>query len=357
MSDSQQLSITSILQTVKLYWQELWRRKWWVVLSAIVLSGALLTSAWLTPKKYVAPLTFMVDSEGGSSIGNGVTAMLGQFGLGGANTSGHNYDKLVELALSRMILTDVLKTKTNFNDTFDYLGNHVLKTYTFQLPKKSNEEQIFWFTDDTSDTYLEDELQAILTLTKFVRGNPQKGVPGLLTIGYDDESTVLTIKAKTINEDLSTVLAIVEYDVLSKFYIYNTTKKQKTTYRQLSIKVDSIQGELRAAEAQFARFMDLSGIYLNQDKLPREQLARKIEVLYIMYGETLKNKETADFLLKNATPYFQVIDYPVGPYQPVGKSRLKSLILGGILGGFLSVAFILGRFWFIEQLQKEKLQS
>jgi uncharacterized protein involved in exopolysaccharide biosynthesis len=357
MSESQALSLTGVLTTVKQYGLELWRKKWWVVLSAMVLSGLMVTSAWFTPKKYVAPLTFMVDSEGGSSPGGAVSAMLGQFGLGATKGSGHNYDKLVELSLSRMILTDVLKTKTKVDDTIDFLGNHVLRTYTFELPRKSNMDETFWFRDDTTQPYVDDELQAILTLTKFIRGNPQKGVEGLIMVGYDDESTVVTIKAKTIKEELSTRMAEVEYDVLSKFYIYNTTKKQKTTYRQLSIKVDSIQGELRAAEAQFARFMDLSGIYLNQNKLPREQLARKIEVLYIMYGETLKNKETADFLLKNATPYFQVIDYPVGPYQPVGKSRMKSLIMGGILGGFLCIAFILGRFWFLEQLQKEKIQS
>jgi uncharacterized protein involved in exopolysaccharide biosynthesis len=355
MTQSQQLLITPILAKIKSYWEEIWSRKWWVILSAILLSGAMLTSAWFTPKNYVAPLTFMVDSEKGSPLG-GVTSMLGQFGLGGGG-GGQNYEKIRELALSRMILTDVIKTEVSINDRHDFLGNHILDIYGLKVSEDSDIASNFRFENLDSGQTVKGEAQAILKLSKFIRGNPQKGVEGLLSVGFDDESTVLYIKAKTLEQELSTRLAEVEYDVLSKFYIYNTTKKQKTTYKQLELKVDSIKEELHVAEAALSKFRDLSGIILHQNKLPRDQLARKVEVLYIMYGEALKNKETADFLLKNATPYFQVIDYPVGPYQPVGKSRLKSLIIGGIWGVLLAFVIIIGRFWFIEQLQEEKLQS
>jgi len=82
------------------------------------------------------------------------------------------------------------------------------------------------------------------------------------------------------------------------------------------------------------------------------QLERKVEMLYLLYGESVKNLETADFLLKNSTPYFQVIDRPVGPIQPHGRSRFRALIRGGLIGGILSLLFVIGRYWFRVEMSK-----
>lgn len=343
-------SLTRLLSGLGKYWREIWKRKWWIVLGAALLSAIMLTIAWTTPKHYNAPLTFMINSDEGSGI-SGMGAILGELGFAGGR-GGHNYEKITQLATSRMILKKVLLTKCDFKGKEDFLGNHFMGIYY------GSDSTSFQFTNSRDPEYLAEAEKHIIALTKLLKGSPQQGMEGIITMSYDEESTIIMVNAKTLDPELSTLMANVEYDVLSAFYTQNTIEKQEATFMHISEKADSLKEEIRGAEAQLARYIDqTNGIILQQNRLPREQLARKIEMLYIMYGEAMKNRETSEFLLKNATPYFQVIDRPAGPFQPVGKSRLKSLILGGILGGLLALVIIIGRFWFLEQLNLEQTKS
>ena len=70
-----QFRITDTLQLIKEYWAEVWSKKWYVVAGALLLAGILITQAWLTPKKYTAPLTFMMNEDDGKSS-MGISAIL-----------------------------------------------------------------------------------------------------------------------------------------------------------------------------------------------------------------------------------------------------------------------------------------
>ena len=356
MEEEKSLNISVILKLVKTYWSLVWRNKWWVVLGAFLLSGIMVTNAWLTPKKYSAPLTFVINEDDGGGAG-GIGAVLGELGFGGSK-SGHNYEKISQLATSRLILGAALSSQTSIKGKNDYLGNLLIDILGLEVKSKVGNIDLagFRFTANADSTYVEHEEQAILILSKKLKGNPQKGVEGLISIDYDDESSFLNIVGKTENPDLSIALANSLYDVLSEFYIHNTIEKQKATFEHVRTKADSIYGELRLAEQQLARFQDQGkSIILRSNNLPRQQLTRKVEMLYIMYGEAIKNQERAEFLLSSATPYFQVIDRPMGPFQPTGKSRMRALIVGGALGGLLAVAFFIGKHWLEEKLEQERL--
>lgn len=358
MADNKPLQISEVLNSLKTYWTIVWQNKWWIVLGSVLLSAILVTDAWLTPKKYSAPLTFVINEDDGGGVG-GIGAVLGELGFGGSK-SGHNYEKISQLATSRLILGQTLKTKTTINGHDDFLGNHLINLLDEPLSTKNGDVDIngFQFKSSNDSLYLQKEALAVLVLSKKLKGAPDKGVEGLVSIDYDDESSFLQIVGKTEYQELSIGLANALYDVLSEFYIKNTIEKQKATYEHVRQKADSIFAELRGAEQQLARFQDQGkSIILSTNKLPKQQLARKVEMLYIMYGEAIKNQERAEFLLSSATPYFQVIDRPMGPFQPIGKSRLKAAIMGGVLGGFLAIALIVGRHWLLEKLEAERLEG
>ncbi len=356
MEENKSLQISEVLKLVKTYWSVIWRNKWWVILGAFLLSAIMVTNAWLTPKKYSAPLTFVINEDDGGGVG-GIGAVLGELGFGGSK-AGHNYEKISQLATSRLILGKALTYGVQINGKYDYLGNHLMDILEIPLTSKNGNIDLtgFRFQVSRDSMYPSQQELAILLLSKKLKGDPSNGVEGLVSIDYDDESSFLKIVGKTTVPELSIALANSLYDVLSEFYISNTIEKQKATYEHVRNKADSIFGELRAAEQQLARFQDQGkSIILSTNKLPRQQLARKVEMLYIMYGEAIKNQERAEFLLSSATPYFQVIDRPLGPFQPTGKSRMRALIVGGILGGLLSMAFFSGRHWLVEKLQEERL--
>jgi len=58
-----------------------------------------------------------------------------------------------------------------------------------------------------------------------------------------------------------------------------------------------------------------------------------------MYGEVIKNKETAEFILNNETPFFQVIDSPMVPLNQPGNNVIVNSIVGFIMGMFITTLF------------------
>ncbi|TAK36706.1 MAG: hypothetical protein EPO28_13140 [Saprospiraceae bacterium] len=109
-------------------------------------------------------------------------------------------------------------------------------------------------------------------------------------------------------------------------------------------KADSLRQLLDARQYQLLKFNDTQkGFVLRTSESSKYQLQRDLQVFAIAYGEALKNVEYADFILKSTTPFFQVIDPPIGPIKPAGESKKKALLIGILLGGFLGIGFIVGR--------------
>lgn len=357
--EEQARGIRFYLDLLQYYLCEIWHRKWWVAAIALVVASLFVLNAWLTPKTYSAQVTFMINDDEGNALG-GVGAILGSLGFGGSKGGKYNYEKIAQLTVSRKMLSEMLFAKATYKGKTDLIGNHfldvyhvrdewaadtLLKDYSFVTGKK-----------DKKAAY-RDQV-AVFKLSKSLRGNPQAGEKGIISVKYDDESTILTLSAETISPSLSIIMANALYDQLSEFYIEKTLERQQATYDHVKGKVDSIYAELRGAENRLAGFQDQAhGLILNTSRLPREQLGRKVEMLYLMYGEAVKNMETAEFLLKNATPYFQVIDQPVEPLQPLGKSRLKALIIGGFVGVLLGLGFVAARRYLLDEIAKEKEQK
>jgi len=353
-NEEKAFNLREVLDLVQKYWSEIWKRKWWIILISALISGLFLLQAFRTPKTYPARLTFMVNDDEGNGL-SGVGAILGELGFGGKK-SGHNYEKIAEIALSRKILSTVLIERAKFRGKEDFLGNHIIDVYRFD--EEWAEDTILNGYRFSSDTLLEPRKirqrdVANEKLAKFLRGNPSAGIPGVFNVNYDDESTILTITAESWSEELSIILSNAHYEKLSDFYIEKSIERQRMTYEHVKNKADSIGNALRNAESGLAGFKDKThGMILNTPSLPKQQLSRKVEMLYMMYGEAVKNLETSEFLLKNSTPYFQVIDQPVGPIQPMGRSKKIAIIKGGLIGGILGVLFFVGRVWWGEQLAK-----
>ena len=65
-----------------------------------------------------------------------------------------------------------------------------------------------------------------------------------------------------------------------------------------------------------------------------------------IFAEVVKNLELSKTLLNQETPVIQVVDQSTFPLEKEKVSKLKSLILGGILAGFLTILYLLGTNWF-----------
>jgi len=345
-TQDKKLNMPEILETVKYFWAEVWLRKGWIILSAILFGILFVVLAWLTPRYYPAPLTFTVNTDEGGGGVSGMMAVLGELGMGGGQTAS-NYEKIGALAKSRKIVEQTLKTKVKYDGKLEYLGNIVLDSYQIKFDDDALAKIRF---SDTITIVNNAAYEKVLKKTYLVVVGDEED-PGLLAYDYDDESTVITLKALANSPRLSIILAQTHYQNLSNYYIANNISKQRETYNLVAAKNDSIYGELRAAESGLARVSDMNqGLVLNQSRLPSIRLERKVEMLYIMYGEALKNKETAQFMLNNATPYFGVIDTPIEPIQVQGASRAMGLLKGGIIGLLLGMGLVIGRRYVLDEI-------
>jgi uncharacterized protein involved in exopolysaccharide biosynthesis len=193
---------------------------------------------------------------------------------------------------------------------------------------------------------------AIKKLVSLLRGNPQNPNSNpLLSIEYDDKSTIITIHGATRFPDLSIEIAKIWYEKILTFYVKNSTERQQKTLDELTIKSDSIYNLLVDSETGLARGSDKMGLIKAIDNLPTAQLSRNMQMYAAMYAEVIKNKETSEFILKSQTPYFQAIDIPSMPLKKVNKRGwLMWSIIGCIAGGIMGIGLIVGYYYIIEEL-------
>jgi len=340
-----EITLKELILTIQEYAYEIWKHKVLVVLLAIPFVAYMLYQAITTAPVYSAGLTFMVNENEGGGIG-GVGAILGQFGLGGGAGGGkHNLDKILELARSRKIIQQVLFEKKELDGKEDFMANHLINIYDFHAEwEKGDNEEIkgFVFKHSNVDIFKPLENGVLKNLYRFILGGKDR--KGLLTTGYSKTTGIMNITASVETELCAITLAEVVYDKLSSYYIEKTIEKQKRTYDVVEAKVDSIKRIMEGKEYELANFKDSSrGLVTKKARLKEVQLSRDAKVLGLLYGEALKNLEIADFSLRTKTPFVQQIDSPIAPIEPIRKSKVMALLIGGLLGGFIGVTFILGR--------------
>lgn len=346
-----EITLRELILKLQEYWQYLWARKWPFIGAGLLMAVVFVGRAYLQPTTYTATLTFMVNEDEGSGLG-GAAAILGQFGLGGGAASEYNLDKIVSLARSRRIVQQALFEPASIDGQTDYLANHIIRIYDWhEAWEEDTLLQGFFFTYDSIPAFTRSEGRALQSIYGQVVGNPAEGVEGLFSASYEEETGILSLKVVSEQEELSIALTEVLYDKLSAFYIQQSTEKQQVTVTNLQERADSVQQVLEQTEYQLAQLRDNSqGFQLSKDQLRQQRLSREVQVLSILLGEIIKNLSTSEFILKSATPFFQVVDTPLAPIKPAPKGYLKQAVIGGLLGGFLVVMFFIGQKIYVETM-------
>jgi len=350
--ENDEISLKDLLLKLKEFWVVIWAKKAWVILMACLFGFLFGLNAYLKPQLYPAELTFMVnDDEGGGMAGLG--AILGQFGLGGSGGGKYNYEKIMEIARSNRIVEQVLMDSAVVEGKKDVLANHIIDIYG--LHKGWNKDTVlndFIFTSKVGSEYKSNLAKKILRAQ--VIGNPKEPTyPKLASIVFNEESTIIAIAIASENEDLSIALAKSWYNKLATFYINKSIERQQSTYQQLSFKADSIYRLLTGSESSLASSAEKRGLVLASDNLPQARSSRNIQLYAAMYGEVIKNKETAEFILNNETPFFQVIDSPSKPIKPNKNSFIIAAITGVFFGVLLSVILIVLRYYTLSLLKED----
>ena len=334
------LTTQDIIRDVKYYLKSIWDYKFIVLIGAFLICALYTYKLMKRPPLYIAEKTFMVSDDDGG--GSGLASILGQIGLTGSPGGNYNYNKIIEIGSSNLIIDQMLFDSAVLDNKSDYIANHIIRVYNLHKIWKSdtllNE---FVFTPSNIDTRKGKIVRKVLQ--DRVKGN--KKIPSssrFVRFGYSEESTIISITGETISPELSIMLAERTYDKLSKFYIDKSIERQLTTFKQLEAKADSIYGLLVGSESAAASSSDYNlGLVLEKDRLPFARSMRNIELYGAMYAEILKNKETAAFVLNSQTPFFQSIDSPFAPLGNANKYSILSSIISFVAGFFIAAILVM----------------
>lgn len=292
--------------------------------------------------EFEANLTFVIAEDGNVELA-GIGSVLGQFGLGGGGLGQNiNLYKVVELARSEVILSRVLdgRSSKNTNQSIEKLLIDSL-----DLREDINEvlERI------AEKTQLDSVMNVEVVRRELVmRLRGKKVGEGLIEVVFDDESGIVEISVTSENEEVSMEVLQALYHELDLYYVNQSVAQELKTLKVLNGKLDSIRTVISRTDNRIASIKDREqAVLLNVRSTELTVLNREQSINTLIYGELLKNKSAAEFLLASKTPSFELVGQDNYPIEAESKGLVKIGFVTAVVMSFLFGLFVMVRAAFV----------
>ena len=333
--------LTKSAEVFKKSWKYLLSK--WMIIVIFGLGGSALglVVSLTTKPDYKAHLTFaLIENTGGSS---GLAALASSFGFGGLSSSDDAFsgDNLLEIlksryAIERTLLTPILykdKKKNlvevyiesnELHDAWKKSKNKELRTLIFPIGQK---RETFTRTQDS-------------VMYVFYRGIVETGA---LTVAKKDKKTGIVNVDFTSKDELFSKLFVEKLMTETyKFYKDTRTAQSKANIDMMEVTADSIKRLYESALFKGASYSQLNiNAAIQTAAVPRIKQENNAQLYATVYAEVLKNLETLKLDLARQTPLVQIIDTPILPLEKDRLGKAKGMIIGGLIGGFLIVFYLL----------------
>ncbi|MGV3763108.1 Wzz/FepE/Etk N-terminal domain-containing protein [Parapedobacter sp.] len=321
----------------------------WLIILMIALLGAALGLCYSLFKKtdYTATLSFVMDESSASQGSLGAAATIAEqfgFNLGGIGSIGGFFkgDNIIEFLKSRSMVDETLLTEVALDGKKTLLVDRYIAYHNLREKWASKKPQLVDLQfRDTTGVFLQDSLMATF-YKAILREN-------LVVEKLDKKSNIITIEVESPDEGFSKVFAEMLIKNATDFYVQTRTQKAKENLDVLTHQVDSVRRELNEA---------ISGVAAATDANPNPNRAFQslrvrsqlhtvdVQANTAILTELVKNQELAKITLRNEKPVIQVLDKPILPLENDKLGKLKAVIIGGFLGGFLAcLALVLMRLY------------
>jgi LPS O-antigen subunit length determinant protein (WzzB/FepE family) len=330
---------------IREWWQYLWSKKWIIIAAGLI--GGLLGFGYAYTKKpvYTATTTFILEnSEGNSRLGAyaGVASMMG-IDLGGGGGGIFQGDNILDLYKSRKMIETTLFSSVDtvswqplieryiqINDLRrGWENNDQLKKLKFKL-KDLNLVSKDRLRDSIIGVIVDDISKNYLTVAK-----PDKKLSRIQVVVKSIDETF----SKRFNEEL--------VKNVNEFYVNTKTKKSLDNINILQNKTDSVRAVMNGAIYNAVAVADATPnanpTRQVQRVAPIQRAQFSAETNKAILAEMMKNLEVSKLALLKETPLIQVIDGPVYPLEKEKFGKLKGLILGGFVLGFVTVLILVLR--------------
>ena len=335
---SDEITLKEIITQIK-EWHAYLLSQWKIILLFGVLGGALgLTYSFMKKPVYTASLSFVLeDQQSGGGIG-GALGLASQFGFdfggsGGGIFAGGN---LIELFKSRTIVEQTLLTPVTLDgQTISFAEMYIqISKWREQWAKSTALKNIQFLPNANRQQFsrVQDSIMGVMY---------QALSNGTLKVTQNDKKTdIITIDMQSPNENFAKYFTEALAKEVSDFYILTKSKKARINMDILERQTDSIRGELNGAITGVAIANDNTfGLNpaLNVRRTPSARRQVDVQANTAIITELVKQSELAKVTVRKETPLIQVIDRPIFPLKMDRLGKIKGIVLGGLIAGFLAV--------------------
>ncbi|WP_423736747.1 hypothetical protein [Chitinophaga caseinilytica] len=345
MKNEDAVSLRDIILSTQQWMRYLWSKWLVIVISGIVFAGLLLTYAFIKKPQYVGQLSFVVEDTKSSPLSM-YAGIASQFGIdlgSGSGTGVFSGDNILQFLKSRYIVEKALLSPLQANGKTVTLADYYIdinnmregwkekpELAKLQYPVNANRKQFSLQQDSVLSVMYDKIIKNNLSVTK-----PDKKLS--------------FINVKCVSEDEMFSKTFTEYLVSEAvtFYVQTKTQRTKATVDALQSKVDSIETLLNRKTYSLAATQDMNqNPARNLAGVGMELVARDKIVLQTMYGEVIKNLEISKMAMAQEAPIIQTIDKPILPLRKEKLGKLVAIIMGGFLGGFLAIVYLLVKYFY-----------
>jgi uncharacterized protein involved in exopolysaccharide biosynthesis len=340
-----EISLKELILKIK-DWYRFLLTKWLVIVAAGIIGGAIGVSyAFFTKPEYTASLSFALEDEksGGSGL-SGALGLASSLGIDLGTSAGGAFSgaNLIELMKSRNIVEKSLLNSVTVNGKTQSLAQYFINFNELNKDWETTPllKGIVFAPDADRSKFT---LQQDSILGKIYESIA--GAKGLLSVAQKDKKiSIISIEVKSTDELFSKAFTESIAQEVSSYYIEIKSKKARQNMEILQRQTDSIRAELNGAITGVAAAAD-NTFGLNPAMMVRKTpgTRRQVDVQAntAILTQLVTNLEMSKVSLRKETPLIQVIDRPILPLKKDKVGKLKSLILGGFLAGFLTVLVLI----------------
>lgn len=340
-----EISLKELIQKIN-EWFSFLKSKWKIIFLVGLIGGIIgLLVAWFDKPTYKATLTFAMEEDKGGGGGlSGALGLASSFGIDLGGTGGGGAfaaSNLAALMKSHLIIEKVLLDSYTINGKTRTLADYYIEINNLRdkWSKKPALQNIQFIpgADRSKFNRLQDSV-----LFEFHKVLTEK--QNLDIIQKDKKVTIVAIEVNSEDELFSKLFCESVANETSEFYVQTKSRKARMNTNVLQKQADSVRAVLNGNITNVAREAD--NVYnLNPTLNVRSANSKKIQVDVTANAEVLKQLivqlELSKITLRKETPLIQLIDKPVLPLEKEKLGKLKSLILGGFLTGFLCILYLI----------------
>lgn len=328
-------------------WAKYFLSKWYFIVLFGVLGGALGVLYALSKKPiYTATTSFVLETgnnnRGGLSAYAGIASSFG-IDLGGTGGGLFEGENILELYKSRNMISNALLSEGDFEGKQQLLIDRYID-YNKLRKKWAKKDKLKNIRFNSDNQYPDPRIQ--LVHDSIIGGIVKTiGKTNLKVEKKDKKLNIIYVSVSSPDELFAKVFNEQLVKKVNEFYLDTKTRKSLQNVIILQEKTDSVRGIMTGAINRAAAVADATPnqnpTRMAQRAAPIQNATASAEINKQVLSTLIQNLELSKISLQKETPLIQIVDDPILPLEKKGFGKLKGLILGGLIGGVLTMIFLL----------------